>query len=447
MNTLKVTGKLQKLKVSVSELRIGMYVAELDIPWLESNFAMQGFEIRTQRQLDKIRQLCRYVYIEQEEKAERTSLIDGSPRHRSLWRGMLKHFSRPAAKKPLPVVHNLHAPFTSGWISEQRPPKRTATFSEEFACADTLHKEADLVVKSIMRDIYNGKTIDAKLAKEVVENYVGSILRTPDTLLLLAQLKNRDQYAVQHSMNVCIFAVAFGRYLNLPVDQLNELGLSGLMHDMGKIKVPAEILHKPGKLDPEEMHIMRKHATWGRQILMETPGMPKIAIEVAHSHHEHCDGKGYPRKLTKSQISPFARIVAIADTYDAITSNRVHQDGCSHLDALRLLIDETRGHLDHSLVVGFIECLGIYPPGCLVLLGTGEIGIVTEINPEQKLRPKIIVVRDENKQFCDEKYIDLAASAFERQGEAYTIRSVVKPELYNIDINHYRQEGVFATCN
>jgi HD-GYP domain-containing protein (c-di-GMP phosphodiesterase class II) len=447
MNILKATGKLQKLKVSVTELRIGMYVAELDVPWLESKFAMQGFEIKTQKQLDKIRHICSYVYIEQEEKRERSSSVDRSPPRKSLWQGMLKPFSRPAVDKSLPIAHSIHPPFSSDWISEQRPPQKTAAFAQEFDSADTWHREADLIVKSLMRDIYNGKAIDAKLAKEIVEDCVGSILRTPDTLMLLAQLKNRDQYAVQHSMNVCIFAVAFGRYLNLPSEHLNELGLSGLMHDMGKIKVPAEILNKPGKLDPEEMHIVRKHATWGRQILMETPGMPKIAVEVAHSHHEHCDGKGYPRRLTKPQITPFARIVAIADTYDAITSNRVYQDGCSHLDALRLLIEESRGHLDHSLVVGFIECLGIYPPGCLVLLGTGEIGIVTEINPEQRLRPKIIVVRDENKQLCEEKYIDLAAAEFERQSEVYTIRSVVKPDVYNIDINHYRQKGVFAMSN
>jgi HD-GYP domain-containing protein (c-di-GMP phosphodiesterase class II) len=428
--------------VPVADLRIGMYVSELDVPWLESKFALQGFEIKTQKQLDKIRQICSYVYIERE--VENYSSVRELPQRKLQWRGLLQRFSRSTAEKSSPAAASRHQPFSSGWIEEQRPPQKTASFAQEFAYGDALHKNIELILQNVMRDISNGKTIDIKLAREAVEDCVSSILRTPDTLLLLAQLKDRNRYAVQHSMNVCIYAVAFGRHINLPYEQLNELGLCGLMHDMGKIKVPENILNKPGKLDPEEMLIMRKHTTWGRQLLMESYDMPRMVAETAHAHHEHCDGTGYPRGLSKLQISPFARIIAIADAYDAITSNRVYQDSYSHLDALRLLTEESRGHLDRNLVARFIECLGIYPPGCLVLLGTGEIGIVTEINPAQRLRPKIIVVRDQNKQLCEERHIDLAAREFERQAEDYTIRSVVKPEVCHIDINRYRQKGVFA---
>lgn len=448
MNTVKLVNTLEKRKVPVEDLQIGMYVSELDIPWLESPFLLQGFVINTQKQLNKIRQVCRFVYIEEERGKPYIYRIPSAP-SKPLWRKMFdqlahtKKSKRERSSLAAATEISLHHPISPKWLNDRHPPQKTVSFGEEFANAEILHKEADNFIRGAIADISNGKTIDAKLAKEVVEECVNSILRIPDTFMLLTQLKNRDQYTAQHSLNVSIYAVAFGRYLNLSYSQLTELGLSGMMHDMGKLKVPKEILHKPGKLEPDEMQLMRRHTTWGRQILMSGMGMPKSVIDVAHSHHERCDGAGYPRGLTETQISPLARIIAIADTYDAVTSNRFHQEGYSHLEALKIMIDESSGHLDPHLVVRFIECLGIYPPGCLVLLDSGEIGVVTEINPQQKLRPKIILLLDENKQIREETPLDLATCGFNPQGAAYTIRSVVKPETYNIDINQYRQKGIF----
>lgn len=447
MSTIKFVNELEKLKVRVEDLQLGMYVAELDMPWLESPFLMQGFIVKTPKQLNKIRQICRHVYIEQERG--KPFIYQRPPLRKTLWRKILDRLPRPG--KPLrasPVYleeeKSLHKPFTSEWLKERHPPQKTASFGEEFTNAAVLHREADRIIQSVITDIVNGKTIDAKLAKEVVEDCVNSILRIPDTFMLLTQLKNRHEYTSQHSMNVCIYAIAFGRFLNLSYKQLNQLGLSGMMHDMGKLKVPKEILHKPGKLDDDEMYIMRKHTTWGRQLLLEGTGMSKDVVDVAHSHHERCDGKGYPRGLTEAQISPFARMIAIADTYDAITSNRYHRQACSHLEALKFMIDASNGHLDPHLVVRFIECLGIYPPGCLVLLESGEVGVVIEINPQQRLRPKIILLLDENKQIRDEIPIDLVTDNVNRHGKPYTIKSVVKPETYNIDLQRYRHKGIFS---
>lgn len=447
MNTIKFVNTLEKRKIRVEDLQLGMYVSELDIPWLESPFLLQGFVIKTPKQLNKIRQVCKHVYIE-EERGKPLTYPDLLPQ-KTFWQKMSEHLTR--SKKSLrrsslsPVTEiSIYQPFTKEWLNERHPPRKTANFSEEFANAEVLHKEADIFIHKVIEDIAKGKSIDVKLAKEVVEECVNSILRIPDTFMLLTQLKNRDEYTAQHSLNVSIYAVAFGRYLNLSYKKLNELGLCGMMHDLGKLKVPKEILYKPGRLTPPEMHVMRKHTTWGRQLLMDGIGMPKEVIDVAHSHHERCDGKGYPRRLKQEQISPFARIVAIADTYDAITSNRYYKDACSHLEALKLMIDESsNGHLDPLLVVRFIECLGIYPPGCVVLLDSGEVGVVTEVNPQHRLRPKVILLLDENKQICEEKPLDLADEVFNQHGKAYTIKSVLRPDLYNIDINHYRQKGIF----
>lgn len=444
---VKKNAHYERVRLPVGALEIGMYVAELDIPWLESSFAFQGFTIKTQKQLDKIREVCDYVYIEVErEQAYLYRAFQNDKYFESQQpqkRKVKAFFASLFSKKSSSPASGVHEPFTKEWLVERRPPNKTATFEQEYTNAETVHLGARHVIKEVMDDIASGKTIDVKLAKEVVTDCVNSILRNPDALLLLTQMKSRDEYTAQHSMNVCMLAITMGRFLNLSIAQLTELGLCGMMHDMGKMKVPLEILNKPGRLDPDEMIVMRNHTIWGYVLLSECPGIPKVAKEVALSHHERYDGKGYPRKLIGKEILPYAQIVAIVDMYDAITSNRVYQDGRSHLDALNLMVEASHDHLEPCLVESFIKCVGVYPPGCLVLLNTGEIGVVTEVNAQFRLRPKIIVLLDENKQPCEEKQFDLAEIRVNAQQKPYVIKSVVRPEAYNININYYREKGIF----
>lgn len=443
---VKKISHLEKVKVPVDVLEIGMYVSELDIPWLQSSFKFQGFTVKTPKQLAKIREVCDYVYvdIDREQAYSYPSLQRaGYFKERKPEKQKLKKFfSSLFSKKSASESAGVHEPFTREWFVERQPPEKTATFEQEYANAETVHIGARHVIKEVMDEIASGKSVNVKLAKEVVAACVNSILRNPDALLLLTQMKDRDQYTAQHSMNVCLLAITFGRFLNLPYTQLNELGLCGMMHDMGKMKVPLQVLNKPGGLDTEETAVMHNHTIWGYVVLNECSGMPKMAKEVALSHHERYDGKGYPRKLRGKEIKPFAQIVALVDMYDAITSNRIYQNGRSHLDALNQMIEASPYHLEPCLVESFIKCVGIYPPGSLVLLNTGEIGVVTEVNSEFRLRPKIIILLDENKQPCEEKPLDLA----EVRANAHphpVIRSVIRPEAYNINIDYYREKGIF----
>jgi HD-GYP domain-containing protein (c-di-GMP phosphodiesterase class II) len=224
---------------------------------------------------------------------------------------------------------------------------------------------------------------------------------------------------------------------------LNNLGLCGMMHDMGKMLVPLDILNKPGKLETEEMQIMQSHTTLGYELLKSSHDMYPGAIDVAWTHHERLDGNGYPRQILHSAISHFAKIVTTVDMYDAITSDRVYQKGRTHLEATNILTNMSGSHLDPLLVIKFIECLGVYPPGCVVEMTNGSIAIVVEVNEKIKLRPKIIILLDEDKnRVSEEVVIDLSKMVTDRTGDFYTIKGIVKAEDWNIDSSKYYQEGV-----
>jgi HD-GYP domain-containing protein (c-di-GMP phosphodiesterase class II) len=269
------------------------------------------------------------------------------------------------------------------------------------------------------------------------------VLNAPDALMLMTQLKNRDEYTAQHSMNVCIFSIALGRQINLSLDELNNLGLCGMMHDMGKMQVPLEVLNKPGRLTAEELTVMQSHTTKGWKILLNTQGMYAGAVDVAYSHHERLDGKGYPRQLKAEQITPYTRIVAIADAYDAISSDRVYKKGQTHLEAIKILTEaSSTGHLDSGLAMKFIECLGIYPAGCLVELSSGEVGMVIEVNPKAKLKPKVLMLLDKNKQHCNHYIADLAFLGQNVDGQQFSIKKIMRADDCGVDLLKYYQSGL-----
>ncbi|MGR8981271.1 MAG: HD-GYP domain-containing protein, partial [Gammaproteobacteria bacterium] len=202
------------------------------------------------------------------------------------------------------------------------------------------------------------------------------------------------------------------------------------------------ILNKPGNLKPEELQIMQSHAELGHDLLKSSDGMHPLAVETAYTHHEHLDGKGYPRKLSQGSISLSTRIVSVADIYDAMTSDRVYQKGRTHLEVTGIMTKLAGTQLDPLLVIKFIESLGVYPPGCLVELTNGAIAIVVEVNEVWKLRPKIVIILDEAKQIVPEQVFDLSEMPLDSQGNIYTIKCIVRAEDWNIDASKYYKEGV-----
>jgi HD-GYP domain-containing protein (c-di-GMP phosphodiesterase class II) len=403
----------ERVYTPLGMLKIGMYVIELDRPWLETEFLFQGFEIKTEEDIEALKAQCNYVYI------DTTKLRKG---------------------KPINVNKTRIEPKSQAFYPAPQP--KLSFFEDEIRRAEETYQSTGALVADFMDRIAKGDSPDTKLAKQAVAECVNSILHSPDATLWLTQLKNKDEYTAQHSLNVCVLSIVLGRHINLSEGNLNDVGLCGLMHDVGKMLVPLHILNKPGKLTSEEQIIMQSHTTLGHELLKSSQGMYIGAINTALSHHERLDGKGYPLQIGRNDLSLYTKIVTIADLYDAITSDRVYQQGRTHLEATKIMFDLIGQHLDETLVVKFVESLGVYPPGCFVELTNGAVGLVIEVNEKFKLRPKVMLILDEDKNPASEVIIDLSFLPEDLLGNIFTIRGIIKAADYGIDSVKYYQEGV-----
>ena len=237
------TSSIDLFKIDVKDLQVGMYVSELDRPWLETNFLFQGFELKTENDIETVQQHCDYVYID------------------------------AAKQSKAPKIYSKDTAYSKGYLEKQTPPEKRSTFAKEIKNAEYVYHKTSNLVKGFMEEVRLGKVINTELAKKAVADCVESIINAPDALMWMTQLKKRDEYTSQHSMNVCIYSIALGRHIDMPVNELHNVGLCGMMHDMGKMRVPLEILNKPGKFTDEEMAVMQSHTTLGWKLLMASPGM------------------------------------------------------------------------------------------------------------------------------------------------------------------------------
>lgn len=320
-------------------------------------------------------------------------------------------------------------------------------FSQEVDQASPVWHAAREESLRLLEAVRLGQELDVKAVKAVVRECVDSILRNPAAMLWLARIKNSDHYTAEHSLRVAIFAIALGRELGLADYQLEQIGVCGMLHDVGKIKVPSAILNKPGALTAEELRIMQSHAIEGRRLLMSNQQVTPATVDVAYSHHERLDGKGYPRGLDARRIPYFAKIIAVVDAYDAINSDRVYSKGKSSLESLRILFDAANSHFDEEIVGHFIRLIGIYPPGEIVELTTGEVGIIIGCSPASKLKPKILRVLDANKKLCKEIVIDLATTITDANGKPCRVHEVHSSGAFGIDIEAYRRKGLLMPAD
>lgn len=381
-----------------------MYVCELDRPWLETPFLFQGFELGSEADIDVLMQYCHHVYID----LHRTRVDRQGP------------ISKPSG----PDV--------------RRSASQQAAFTREMKEAGTTHKRASTLIKSFADDIKFGTSVDLQQAKGLVSDCVSSILRNPDAMMFMTQIRNKDEELSQHAFNSCIYSIVLGRDAGLSNYELENLGTCGLLHDMGMVSVPSEILNKRGKLNEEEMTAVRMHTRYGRDVLMSGRNIFSGSVDVAFGHHENLDGSGYPRGLTASQLNLNCKIVSIVDKYNAITSERPYRPARNHLDAIHLLNKMAKAEqIDADLTRAFVNYLGVYPPGSIVELSTGEIGIVIESNPDQRLRPQLLIVRDSAGNSAT-SFVDMVLKTTDDRGNPYKIRQVHPAGAFGIDLNLYQ---------
>ncbi|QTN42273.1 HD-GYP domain-containing protein [Marinobacter salsuginis] len=428
--------EIVETQVDVAELAIGMHVTRLDRPWEETDFLIQGFVIKDQADIDALRAQCSFVFIEgRVEKARTPQEATSRNGQRS---GLLGLFKRKSAPEPTPKAPPV-------------PRKRVTYINKvdagaEMATARIRFKDAQDTAKSIMSGLRVGRTLDINNARKVVKGCVESVLRNENALMLLTKIKHQDAYTAEHCINVSILCAAFGKHLGLLHGEIESLALCGLLHDVGKTKIPDEILNKPGALTPKEFELMRHHTTHGRTILMGTSHSLNTAVDVAFSHHERMDGSGYPRGLSDHQIPYFAKIVGLVDTYDAITSDRVYDKGRASMQALDIIHKHRGTQFDAELADQFIQLIGIYPPGSIVEMVNGEVGIVIESRPDHKLKPCVLLVREADRSRMNPyRTVDLKASAEDAAGEVYRIAREVPDGTYDIVLQEFVDQDLIVT--
>ncbi len=299
--------------------------------------------------------------------------------------------------------------------AEEIPPptpvvQEKSSFSDEVARASKIVAKGKEAVVSMFQEARMGKAIEAEAAAPLVEEISNSVMRNPGALISLARLKTADDYTFMHSVAVCALMIALARQLGLDEQQTREAGMAGLLHDLGKAMMPLEVLNKPGKLTNEEFALIKTHPEEGYKLLLDGKGVTETIKDVCLHHHEKVDGTGYPKGLNGDTMSLFAKMGAVCDVYDAITSNRPYKAGWDPAESIKRMA-EWKGHFDPTVFQAFVKSLGIYPIGSLLRLESGKLGVVIEQGEQSLLKPKVKVFFSTKSQaYLRPEIIDLARS-------------------------------------
>lgn len=371
-------------QIPVDQLRLGMHLQAFCGAWLEHPFWRTRFVLKDPADLALIRaSTIREVWIDIDKGLDVDAATDGDPHY--------------ATAETIPATS---AP----------PPVEKTRFDDELKRASRIVAKGREAVVSMFQEARMGKAVDAEAAAPLVEEIASSVLRNPGALVSLARLKTADDYTFLHSVAVCALMIALARQLGLDEKQTREAGMAGLLHDLGKALMPGEVLNKPGKLTDEEFAIIKTHPSEGHKLLAGKD-ISEIIRDVCLHHHEKVDGSGYPDGLDGNSMSLFAKMGAVCDVYDAITSNRPYKAGWDPAESIKRMA-EWKGHFDPLVFQAFVKSLGIYPVGSLVRLESGKLGVVVEQGEQSLLKPKLRIFFSTRAQaYFKPETIDLARSA------------------------------------
>ncbi|MBT9461256.1 MAG: HD-GYP domain-containing protein [Rugosibacter sp.] len=399
---------MKKKQVSVDQLAMGMYVAELDRPWLGTPFAFQGFPLTSAHQVEVIKQYCKFVMVD----------VDYEP-------PLDSNVSRAPSTRPELIRGNQDYPVKV--VLEKEVPR-----------AKTVYTACEVAVGQMMNGLRSNERLDTANVKESVSNIVESVLRNPDAMLLLTKLKTKGDYEFMRAVDTSVLMVTFGRFLQLDRIQLNILGLAGMLLDVGKINIPDSLLRKKSLLTHDEYSVAKMHALHSVDILLKEKDVPKDVIDIVRQHHERQDGSGYPEGISGEEITLFGSIAGMVDSYSAMVSNRPYTEQFSPSNALSGLY-KLGGTLFHkALIEQFIQCVGIYPVGSLVELNTGEVGLVIAQNLVRRLQPRVMVILDKDwNPMRPEVLLDLMADPPATADEPYRIRRTLQANTVPVDLGNY----------
>lgn len=358
-------------KIKVEKLKPGVFVHDFNCGWLHHPFLADRTALRTDKDIAKVVKYgIRELYIDTDKGLD----IDDAP-------------SKQQAQRELQIE-------LDQLVSLSAAHHDTGAVGDEIVRARQLIGEAKQATKKLMHDVKLGKHMEMSQVETIVEKMTDSVLRNRDALVSLLRIKDADEYTYLHSMAVSALCISFGQGLGLDATQIKQIGIGGLLHDIGKMKVPPEILNKPGALTEKEFAIMKRHVRDGEVALRDYPNLDRSCTCVTSHHHERLDGSGYPDGLKGDEISLFGQIAAIVDIYDALSSERCYKKAMTPTESLRKLFEWSQSYLNRGLVEKFVAHLGIYPIGTLVRLENAVLGVVVAHGEKSLLHPIVRAVYD-----------------------------------------------------
>ena len=394
-----MTTEIEETRIAAADLRVGMFVCRLDRPWEGTPFPLQGVELRTQADVRALRELCEYVYIDRHRE-----LVDHSR--------LLKSAERRSEQRFVRAIRY----------------QDKVSVEEELPSAQQALGTATEMVDRIYADVASGRELSVEHVESAVRPLVASVLRSADAFLYLEGLRKHDSYTYSHAIGCSALAAAMGRHMGLHEDTVFSLAAGGLLMDIGKTRIPEELLQSPRPLSPEEFGVMRSHIGHGIAILQESGINDPDVNAVLRSHHERFDGSGYPERLIGGTIPMPARMLGIIDSYDAMISVRPYRAAISRHHALQQIYRARNTLFQAELVEQFQACLGVYPTGSLVELNSGEIAMVMMQNRVRRLRPRVLLMTTPDKQpLSDFQPFDLLNQANDRNA-IEIVRSVAVDE-------------------
>jgi HD-GYP domain-containing protein (c-di-GMP phosphodiesterase class II) len=396
---------LVEKQIAVSQLELGMYVNRLDRDWLGTPFPLQGFYVTSPEDIDLLHEYCTDVFIDVERRAlhvvERLKMMEPSR---------------------IESLRNAVRYIDSATLLEEAPRAKDAS---DIACR---------VASQMLEDVRAGRKLSAEAIQSAVVPVVESVLRNADAFFWISALLRRDSYIYSHAVNCSALAAALGRHMGFPEQVLVSLATGGFLLDVGKAELPEDVLNHPNQLDKEVFWSVKKHVEGSLRICEDAGIHHPDVREMIATHHERMDGSGYPNGLVRTKIPLFGRMAAVIDSFDAMTSHRAYQKAMSRHEALQHLY---RGHdqlYQRDIVEQLLQCLGIYPTGTLVEMSTGEVGIVMAQNQARRLRPKVMMLLDRDKQrYARYPEVDLMTSEKNSAGERLDIVGTPEPGTWGLD--------------
>ncbi len=373
-------------RIRIQHLTLGMYLHEFCGSWMDHPFWRAKFVLKDPKDLARIQATAiDEVWIDTSKGLDVAAGVTSVSREEA----DLQIDSEFALLEDMPAIVIAPPPPPPAPVAPRG--RLPATMQNELKVAASICSESKRAVVSMFNEARLGKAVDSVSAQNLVEEISDSVTRNPGALISLARLKTADDYTYMHSVAVCAMMVALAKQVGLSEEHTRSAGMAGLLHDLGKAAIPLAVLNKPGKLTDDEFEVIKSHPVEGYNMLKEGGNVEDSVLDACLHHHEKIDGSGYPDKLKGDEITLIARMTAICDVYDAITSDRPYKRGWDPSESLRRMAEWTKGHFDPRLFQAFVKSIGIYPVGSLVRLTSGRIAVVMEQGEKSLTTPRVKV--------------------------------------------------------